>query len=100
MEQRMEQGQNMNSRWPFNTFYVEKKRKQKGKNISNILKAEMKCERNDNWSVESYKIIKDRAVSGRVNMSSVNGDIDDEQLTRLSRWNKSGFQTLYFIKQN
>lgn len=34
---------------------VEEKRKQKGKNISNILKAEMECERHDKLK---YGIIK------------------------------------------
>lgn len=46
------------------------------------------------------QIIKDQAVSGRVNMTSVNGDIDHEQLTRLSREKKSGSQTLYFLNQD
>jgi hypothetical protein len=50
--------------------------------------------------MKKYKIIKKQAVSGRVNMTSVNGDIEDEQLTRLSRWKKCGSHTLYFLKQN
>ena len=60
----------------------------------------MECVRNGNWSMQSYKIIKDQAVSGRVNMSSVNGDLDHEQLTRLSTEKNFGLQTLYFLKQH
>ena len=56
--------------------------KKKGKNISNILIAEMKFVRNDNRSMDLYKIINDQAVPGRVNVHSVNADIEDEQLIR------------------